>query len=174
MPLTDLLAEDMAPDSAMRWSSARRLRWSDFRGAPPSGGPEAARTAYGLYYGWKCRGQAFEFQVAAAFLPRQSWVKAQIVADTVESRRTLRHEQTHFDASEVGARRMRQYFANIAGACGMSDEQLRALAQRLVTEEQGTQRRYDAETHNGLDAAKQAEWNREIARQLTALSRFTQ
>lgn len=172
--LEELLNGDMAPHEAIPWSSARRLVWADFQGPPAQGGREAARTAYALFYGWKCRGQAFEFRVTAAFLPKQSWVKAATVRDSVESRRTLQHEQTHFDVSEVYARRMRRYFGDLPELCAKSDDELTALAQRLVQEEKAAQRRYDEETANGLVAVKQAEWDREIARQLTWLSRYKQ
>jgi len=110
--------------------------------------------------------------VTAAFLPKQSWVKAVTLQDSVESPRTLRHEQTHFDVSEVHARRMRQFFLTFADPCERTDDQLSVLAHRFVTEEQAMQRRYDEETNHGLLGGKQTEWNRDIARQLAALSRY--
>lgn len=172
--LRELLASDMAPHDAIPWSTARRLVWSDFRGRPPSGGRESALTAYALFYGWRCRGQRFEFLVTAGFLPKQSWVKEAVVRDTADSRRVLRHEQTHFDVTEVYARRLRRYFADLAAPCGKTDAELEALAQRLVQEEKTTQQRYDAETEHGLLAPKQGEWSRDLAQQLTALSRYAQ
>jgi hypothetical protein len=87
--LDDLLREDLTADSAFPWSAARRLRWTDFRGQPPDRGDEGAKTGYALFYAWKCRGEAFEFRVIAAFRPRQSWVKAVIVNDSAQSRSAL-------------------------------------------------------------------------------------
>jgi uncharacterized protein DUF922 len=156
----------MAPDGGFPWSGSRTLRWPDFQGPPPDGGQEAARTAYGLFYGWRCRGQAFEFQVTTAFLTRKSWVKTTILRDSAESRRVLQHEQTHFDLAESHARRMRQSFRALRDPCGQTDDQLSALAQRLIREEKAAQQRYDAETGHGLVAAKQSEWDREVARRL--------
>ena len=164
--LDDLLREDLAADSAFPWSAARRLRWSDFRGRPPGGGEEGAKTAYALFYAWKCRGQAFEFRVIAAFRPRESWVKAVIVNDHAQSSSALGHEQTHFDLTEQHAQRMRQYFNALPDACRKTDRELTALARRLLQEEKEEQRRYDAETGHGLRAAQQATWSREVARRL--------
>ena len=160
----------MAPDGGFPWSGNRALRWPDFQGPPPDGGQEAARTAYGLFYGWRCRGPSFEFQVTAAFLTRKSWVKGAILRDSAESRRVLKHEQTHFDLAETHARRMRQSFQALPDPCGQTDEQLSALAQRLIREEKAAQQRYDAETGHGLVTAKQSEWDRAVARQLAALA----
>jgi Bacterial protein of unknown function (DUF922) len=164
--LDALLREDLSADSAFPWSAARRLRWSDFRGQPPRGGQEGAKTAYALFYAWKCRAEAFEFRVTAAFRPRQSWVKAVIVNDSAQNRSALGHEQTHFDLAEVHVRRMRQSFNALPDACRKTNRELTALAQRLLQEEKAEQQRYDAETGHGLRAAPQATWSREVARRL--------
>ena len=164
--LDELLREDLTADSAFPWSAARRLRWNDFRGQPPSRGEEGAKTAYALFYAWKCRGEAFEFRVIAAFRPRLSWVKAVIVHDSAQSRSALGHEQTHFDLTEMHARKMRQYFNALPDACRKTDQELTAVARRLLQEEKAEQQRYDAETGHGLRAAPQATWTREVARRL--------
>ena len=164
--LDDLLREDLIADSAFAWSAARRLVWRDFRGQPPRSGDEVAKTAYALFYAWKCRGEAFDFRVVAAFRPRQSWVKAALMNDTAQSRSTLGHEQTHFDLTELHARKMRQYFNALPDACRKTDRELTALARQLLEDEKAEQQRYDAETGHGLRAAQQATWSRDVARRL--------
>lgn len=164
--LEQALQRDLAEHGAVAWSAAWRLRWSDFQADPPRGGVESALTSYGLYYAWRCRGRVFEFRVIAAFHPRQSWVKAAVVRDSVASRRTLAHEQTHFDIAEVYARRMRLHFGALVDPCQRSDATLDADAQRLVRQGQTTQRRYDAETLHGLELGQQARWQAEIDREL--------
>lgn len=172
--LEQVLDEQMVPLHAIPWSAARRLRWSDFQGDPPSGGREGAITSYSLFYAWKCRGEAFEFLVIAGFQPQQSWVKEEILRDSAQNRRALRHEQTHFDIAEVNARRMRSYFAGLSGACRRSDDALGALAQRYVDETRAMQRQYDGETEHGLRAERQAAWEADIARRLAAAVRRAQ
>ncbi len=166
--LEDLLGSDLTADRAFAWSATRRLTWSDFQGAPPAEGSEGARTAYTLYYAWRCRGGVFEFSAIAAFRPRQSWVKPAVVNDGAQSRSVLAHEQTHFDLVEVHARGMRRRFATLAEACRKTDRELTAFAQRLVQEEKADQRRYDEATNHGLIAEQQAAWSRGIAQRLAA------
>lgn len=161
-----MLHDDMVADSAFAWSAARRLAWSDFRGQPPTSGAEVAKTAYALFYAWKCRGDAFDFRVIAAFRPRQSWVKTIALTDTLLRRSALRHEQTHFDLAEVHARRMRRYFGGLAAACRKTDTELTRLATRLIDEEKAEQQRYDAETNHGLRPESQAAWTTDVARRL--------
>ena len=161
-----MLRGDLAADHAFAWSAGWPLAWRDFQGSPPSEGSEGAKTSYTLYSGWKCRGDVFEFRVIAGFRPRQSWVKAIVLNDSMQRRTILRHEQTHFDLAEVHARRMRRAFADLARPCAKTDAELRALVQRLAQEEKAEQRRYDDETDHGLLADQQAAWSREVARQL--------
>ena len=161
-----MLRGDLVADHAFAWSAGRPLAWRDFQGSPPSEGSEGAKTSYTLYSGWKCRGDVFEFRVIAGFRPRQSWVKAIVLNDSMQRRTILRHEQTHFDLAEVHARRMRRAFADLARPCAKTDAELRALVQRLAQEEKAEQRRYDDETDHGLLADQQAAWSREVARQL--------
>jgi len=164
----------MAPDNAMTWSHSRSLVWSDFKGTPPQDGAESARTGHGLYYAWACRGGNFEFRVRAAFFPYRSWVKPVVLQDPRENPRILRHEQAHFDISEVYARHMRREFAALRSPCAMKDPQLNALARRMIDEEKAMQRRYDDETNHSLVIARQNAWEADIARQLTALARWAQ
>jgi len=166
--LDELMRGDLADDHAISWSAGRRLTWRDFQGTPPTDGSEGAMTSYTLYSAWKCLGAMFEYRVIAGFRPRQSWVKAVVLNDSVQRRTVLGHEQTHFDLAEVHARRMRQTFGSLARPCAKSDAELGALARRLTQEEKADQRRYDAETNHGLLADEQAAWSVQTRRRLAA------
>jgi len=168
------MAADLAADRAMPWSSTWRLVWSNFQGRPPTTGNEGARTAYGLYYAWSCKGNRFRFRVVAAFHPTRSWVKQAVVQSPTENARVLRHEQTHFDITEVYARRMRHQLSIIAAPCSASDAELKTIARRYVDEERRTQQRYDKESNHGLIENRQAEWNFEVATMLREVERWAQ
>ena len=170
LPMT--IRNQLAAHDALPWSATRRLSWNDFQGIAPTRGDESALTSYSLFHGATCTGKTFEFRVVAAFLPRQSWVRPTVLASTAENSRTLRHEQTHFDLSEVHARRMRRYFSELFQPCMKTPEELEALAQRYVREESAAQRRYDEETSHGRMAKKQTEWDAEVGRLLASLGKF--
>jgi hypothetical protein len=167
--------QQMAATNAIRWSADRRLTWADFRGpVPASPGDEGARTAYSLFYGARCAGRRFEFRVVASVLPRESWVSPVVLQSPPLSARSLRHEQTHFDLSEVHARTMRQYFRDLAEPCKRSEEELNVLAQQFLRAESIAQRRYDEETNFGRISGKQHDWETEIGRQITGLNAFAE
>ena len=171
--LSSVIDGQMTSSDALAWSASRPLTWDDFRGTPPPApGDEGARTAYSLFYGANCTGRRFEFRVIAAVLPRDSWVTAAVLKTPALNARSLRHEQTHFDLSEVHARKMRQFFRELATPCNRSEMELDSLAQRFAREEATTQRRYDDETNYGRIAAKQTEWDTETARQIARLAEY--
>jgi predicted secreted Zn-dependent protease len=123
-------------------------------------------------HGARCTGARFEFRVVAAFLPNQSWVRPSMLRGPAESARALRHEQTHFDLTEVHARQLRRYYTELMAPCRIPSNDLAAAASRIGRDEKAAQAQYDAETDNGRIPAQQARWDREIAAQLTTLAKY--
>ena len=158
--------------TSVPWSRTFPLSWSDFKGPAPSGGIEGARTVYELNYEWQCRGTAFQYVVTAEFLPARSWVKPTVVVDPAESARVLGHEQTHFNVTEVFARRMRRYFSELYNPCAQTEEVLRTAVDRYVSDEAAMQKRYDDDTRYGLDVARQRIWERDVLGMLKELEKF--
>jgi hypothetical protein len=172
--LNEELRAQMAPHDAVVWSRGRPLTWTDFLASPRMEGQVGARTGYGLFYAVRCVGKEFDFRVVAAFLPKQSWVKPNVVGDPSESRRVLGHEQTHFDLTEVYARGMREAFSGLPSACAKAESDLARVAEQFVREESQAQRKYDAETDHGLTLAEQVRWDEHVAERLASLRRYIQ
>jgi hypothetical protein len=171
--LPDVIAGELGARDAVPWSRDRRLMWSDFRAKPPvDPQPEAALTTYGLFYGVRCTGLRFEFQVTAAFLPNESWVQPQVLDSPADRVRSLAHEQTHFDLTEVHARRMRRYFGEMYQPCLRSQIELDRLANRFIEDELDAQQLYDLETGHGRVIEQQARWDQDVAVRLDELDRF--
>jgi hypothetical protein len=165
----------VAPSAPIVWSAARPLTWSDFRARPGLAGTlAAALTASRLTSRFVCSGEQFEFEMTAWFLPDQSWVKPELFVQPGSSQAALRHEQTHFDLTEVHARRARQYFREIARPCGQSMDQLQRSAERFSDELGDDQDRYDRETLNGRDGNAQFSWEAHVRRRLLTAPSSTQ
>lgn len=165
-------ATTVAPPAPRTWSATDRLVWAEFLGTAPVTGIEGARTVYELRYASRCHGTAFTFDVTAVFLSEQSWVKADVLASPRESARVLQHEQTHFDLTEVYARRMRKYFRELYDPCGQPEATIDAAIDRFVREEAEAQQRYDDESGYGLVAARQQAWTERVAEWLAGLASF--
>ncbi len=171
--LAETVDGQIAKDEAIPWATRRPLTWADFRGRPPSAASQVvAETAYTLIQGAVCTGSKFDFRVVAAFRPKDSWVKPAMLRTAADSAHALKHEQTHFDITEVHARRLRRYFTELMAPCRMSTGDLEAAAARIGRDEKAAQAQYDAETDHGRAANQQTRWEKDVASQLTALVKF--
>ena len=170
--LTETLDRQIADRHGVKWSASRPLTWDDFKGPIVNAEvAEAAHLEYGLFYGVRCTGRALRFEVVAAMLPGDSWVKRSVIESPADNARTLKHEQTHFDLAEVHARKMRRYFAGLYEPCLRSNEDLAALADGLIKAEAAEQHRYDEETRNGRRADRQQAWDADVAARLAGGAR---
>ena len=169
----DTIDRELSRREAVQWSASRPLTWDDFQGVPPTGDPErVAETAYTLLHAVNCRGRVFQFRAVAAFLPRQSWVRPSVRSNATQSVRSLSHEQTHFNLTEVYARRIRRYFAELQDPCLKSEREIEAQADQLIREESAAQRRYDDETSHGRIGATQNRWDADTVKQIADLQRY--
>ena len=152
------------------WSAGRPLAWADFQGRPRFGEPEAALTSADLLSGAKCQDFVFTATVTPTFDPATSWVRDAKAASSA----LLRHEQLHFDLTEVYARRLRQKLRAAHLDCQKLQPAFDRLTHAVYTAWSNDENRYDAETSHGLNAPKQALWDRQIQQQLAELQEFAQ
>jgi hypothetical protein len=172
-PLIDVLQDEISRQDGLIWDGDRPLTPADFKGvAPAAPGQEGARTVYSLFNGAVCTGQKFQYGVIAAVLPAQSWMTPAVRASADLTRRTLSHEQTHFNLAEVHARRLRKAFADLKQPCTRTETQLQAISDRVIREEAQEQKRYDEVTNNGRTAATQAQWEKDVAARLGELTAY--
>ena len=152
------------------WSPTRQLTWSDFRGRPNMMSEAMAQTSYSLSYEAHCVGDTFTFTVESYFLPTVSWVKSSHLLDRA-SDRTLQHERTHFDLSEVHARKARRGLAAIPSPCGLPEDERDRLMASYLKDDAGEQARYDRETAHGALGTPQSKWDGQVRRWLADLPR---
>jgi len=177
-----LLAAAMVPlarnpqsaEEIIVWSATRKLDWKDFRSKPPPNTLAGALSAISHDYAVGCRDQALQLRVQTIFVPGRSWVTYRIVSSGLASRVGIRHEQIHFDLAEVYTRRIRKMFRELRDPCPRSDAELAGMVEQIIKEHWTAQRRYDTETENGQLEAKQNDWEKRIAAELTALAPFAE
>ncbi len=155
------------------WSPAQALTWQNFRGPPREGLFKAAETFSSVTYLIGCLGRETRFTVLATFSTTESWVRRDIRSDSVAGPQTLRHEQTHFDLTEVLARELRRTLHQAEGLCPNRLQRARELFDSLSTVSQALQARYDAETLHGTSLESQGEWSRAVRARLDSLGSFS-
>ncbi|MCX7751003.1 MAG: DUF922 domain-containing protein [Candidatus Bipolaricaulota bacterium] len=162
-------------EARLPWS-ARPIAWSDFWAPPPPDRDPAAAAAiataleYRLTAGvhqvggtWQARVDSLE---TSAFMDRdRSWA-----LPDARTPSALRHEQRHFDLAELYRRVLERSLRGLAVTGSTAEaalQNLLALAgevfRAVSARHSAVQSRYDQETAHGRDAARQAEWDAQIA-----------
>ena len=161
-----------APAPLLTWSAERRLTLADFQGRAPAGEPLAASTSSNIKADAACKDYVFSSTVAATFDPNTSWLRNPKTATEA----LLRHEQLHFDITEVYTRIMRQKLQAFAAKanCEKLQPGFNNTTKLVYAAWDNEQNRYDQETNHGLNAARQALWEKQTAAKLELLKPFAQ
>lgn len=158
----------------------RQLKWDDFRGQPPARlGPAAAQISTALTLeavdfdtreetpGWWIS----EPETICLFAAMNKLRSSRLPGTKDEM--SLRHEQLHFDLTEVAARRLYPRLLELSGegdSRQRAEADLYAKIRRLhaaaVREQDELQRSYDRETDHGRATLMQRRWNRKVGKWL--------
>ena len=147
------------------------MGWDDFKGRPRRNtGEPSAVTDTGFRAQLECRNGALDIRVEAEFYINSSWVKP-----GRKSAELLRHEQGHFDITELYARKMRKAIREAKIGC--EDDRRAEAAGKKIFEEldrewEKEEKRYDVETGDGTELGKQKEAEVRIGREMGALSGY--
>lgn len=175
------------------WRASRPLKWSDFRGPVPDGGPSAftectltiktASSTTTLERGgwWSASVVLDRVSADAVFEPSRSWVRPGAGSDAL-----LAHEQIHFDLAHIQARHAiaaistalgeRRFTAGgpdegsaLAAARAKFDREVERLTRAQHEALARRNREYDEQTSHGSNAAEQRRWSEMIDRELRGL-----
>ena len=104
------VSSDPSRNARFNWDSRKPLNWSDFRGTPDRQSKFAASANTGMSHSYVISPDGVLIKnaskVKAHFYPYLSWYVPKLINET-----TLGHEQTHFDISELHARKLRKTIA---------------------------------------------------------------
>jgi hypothetical protein len=130
----------------------RKLNWRDFKGKPDSRGVALSYTQINFEANFS--DGKYYFVVYSQFLPYKSFT-------TTAKEKILRHEQLHFDITELMVRKMRRLLV------GVNDQKESNNIYTQVIKEWGEmQRQYDWETNNSINQEQQAKWEIKISNSL--------
>lgn len=149
------------------WSPDSLLHPEDFK-AKAKKGAAMGLSAIGIrLYTGEVKGDLVFF-VKAMFMKKESYL-------VKNSDYILRHEQTHFDISEIYARLMRKKISQLDFKKTKSvNAEINRIYQSTMKEYFAEQDRYDKDAEHGLNPVKQKQWNEDVARRLDELKEFSQ
>jgi len=148
------------------WQEGLKLKWENFKSRVNNqrGSNVVAYTNCGWSYSYVKSSNPkapIRIKVETIFNENLSWKDDKRINDYV-----LLHEQKHFDAAEVYARKLRKELSEKIKTSSDFDKYFKTVYNRILKEYQSFQKQYDAETKNGIVEEKQAEYNRMIAEEL--------
>jgi hypothetical protein len=148
----------------MQWSETRPLSWSDFQGEPNGATDYVASTNSGISLSYSIGNSNgswhFDFTVNSNFYPKQSWYRPEAASEYI-----LKHEQTHFDISELHARKLRKKLSGLSATA-----EVKAEADKLYSETEqqrrSMQQAFDTESDHSKLKNAEFEWRDYVAAEL--------
>ena len=99
----------LAQSAEIPWTSSTQIKWENFKAPVPAGSDKSALTTSGITYEASIRSNAerteLRLKVYSFFDMNKSWKKTEETSDYL-----LRHEQVHFNITELHARLLRKAF----------------------------------------------------------------
>lgn len=149
------------------WSTTP-LTWDDFKGKMRKSDPYDAATLSAVSSSFSGDNSNLNFEVKAVFFPKGSKKKAK-----KKSVELLKHEQGHFDITEIFARKLRQTLQNKTYRNYKSiGKEVDKIYNKNNMAWRKFQNLYDKETDHSKNKAEQLEWNTKIQSQLKELDEY--
>ncbi len=149
------------------WNEDRQLTWDDYQGTPDYNYDEvSALTSSGIIHYKGCEDGQIIYKVQAFFEKQDSWVKPEAYTD-----HHLKHEQIHFDITELYARKLRKELAKRNFRCGQETD-LDEFVANFLRKWQVAQIKYDQHTHYSMRPKKQKSWEYKIAMELSIYDEY--
>lgn len=143
------------------------LTWEDFKAQPDEDSKFDANTNAGLSFSWGVKNidGAIEltYEVISYFNPHLSWVKSES-----DNEYLLKHEQLHFDITELHARKLLKKLAEVNPRSLSNDPKavLTRIYQAVEKERTTMQQKFDKESRHSIDKDGEARWRHYVKAEL--------
>ncbi len=149
------------------WSEERLLEHSDFKANPAHRPYPASTLSYINYYTWKVpESGSIKLSVEAIFDKENSYLKLRTGYEEA-----ILHEQTHFDITELFARKLLKAFLEEAPTYNAYLIQNSTIFNKINKELIAFQNQYDDDIYH--DASKQEYWDELVRKELEKLKEYS-
>ena len=157
-------AQTITSNDTIFWNSNYKLKWDDFKGIPDTTSDGGAATNSGLDFQYKIENKnKLTYSISTIFLKKESWKKTNI------NDIALKHEQLHFDITEIFKRKLSDTLQKISNKKELTKKIIFNIFDFVITEMYSFQDKYDFETDYGRNDKKQKEWSNKIQKELFKL-----
>lgn len=143
----------------LHWNKNRKLTWDDFQGVPDSTVIYAANTVAGFVTKSRYTSDStISVVITAVFYRKRAWQKTKY-----QTPQSLKHEQGHFDITEVYARKATAAFKKYKYNKATVNKDIDSIVNYYFNEMSIIDDLYDKETANHRNFTQQRIWDRKIA-----------
>jgi len=166
-------AKSQPVEEKIPWEEGILLNWEDFKAPTPQNSKFKANTNAGITYSWGLKienvNKTLNYEVNSYFYPHLSWVE-----QGSKNAYLLKHEQTHFDITELHARKLRKELSEINLNELNQDTRkfLNDLYKTIENERSLMQKEYDWETNHSLNKEAEVKWQKLVKEELFKLRNF--
>ena len=154
------------------WNKDIKLSWTDFHALPSKTSKYAANSHCGIKIDFNEKTNVVEIIVESQFTRSKSWNKPGLRSDNL-----LRHEQGHFDMTELFARKLRKKISNLNISSKKDVDRFSRKVNELfnATYEkfQRESVKYDEKTNHSENIKEQEEWTEDIQEDLDSMEEYT-
>jgi hypothetical protein len=157
-------------DLKIEWSESKNLTWADFQGTESRIQGYAASSSTGISFTYSVKRYADDFDldysVKCHFYPEESWYDISSASAYI-----LKHEQTHFDISELHARILRKLISEASFSKNLKIE-IKAIYKEVEKQRVEMQHRFDTETEHSIRRENEYLWEEFVAKKLNVYDRW--
>jgi len=150
----------------IRWAPDVKLTWKDFNGPPDNNSSFKALTNSGMFLYQSYNDKQVTMSTGTQFFSCGSWTKA-------GSDSLLRHEQLHFDISELYRRKFLKRVLDGSYNKNDHNDRINAIYDEVNKQWKKEDQKYDDETNHGIIQKKQLEWQERIKKELQELEPYS-
>jgi hypothetical protein len=152
-------------DEFIEWSPLKKLTWNDYLATPSSASDAAAITSTALGMEYHLRNNILTYTITCRFSKNNSWGR-------YKTEYILRHEQGHFDITELFARKLAKEIKEYKFDPQKYQQELNKIYKKVMDEKEDYQEQYDKETDFSRNKQRQAQWLEKIKDELDELDEF--
>ncbi|MFZ1805840.1 MAG: hypothetical protein WAU36_01385 [Cyclobacteriaceae bacterium] len=151
------------------WSKDKKLSWNDFQANAPKLDSHVALSRVEIQYESSVdKAGKMTMEIKGVFIKEQSWVKQDRKSESI-----LKHEQYHFNLTEVWARKLRKEITSEKWNVKTFEKEFNSLFKKHMAQTLKEQLRYDNETNHSQVSDKQTAWEGEIDKELVSLKLYS-
>jgi hypothetical protein len=166
--LSSLALSSIAQGPIIVWDEKTPLKYEDFIGPVPGDKLDHQAVTFSVIeIKFEQTSGSVKVNVLSYFKKDLSWMR-----NSAKNSYTLRHEQGHFDITEIHARKIRKKLSGMRISRKTGDKKVTKICKKYIEQHHKAQKTYDKATSFSIREKNQKKWTAKLAAQLKKLDAY--